>query len=133
MKKFIHKYKNPNSDRINYPLINRECDGNIVDYIVDSCKSLEVLEYIKFMGYTYNDDEGSVDTSEYITAKARSKMKNTRIKRYMLLDDSRYGELKLAFHIECNGESKDIVKKILIPIPDRDNYYLIKGTRYILM
>lgn len=133
MKKFISAYKNPNEKEFNYPLINRECDGNIVDYIIDCCKSLEVLDYIKFVGHQYITDESQIDTSEYISAKARGKLKNGEIKRFMYLEDSRYAELRLAFHLECNGETADITKKILVPVPDSDQYYLIKGTKYILM
>lgn len=133
MKKFIKHYRNPNEKDFNYPLINRECDGSLVDYIVDCCKSLEVLEYITFTGYEYIDDESKIDTSEYISARARGRLKNENIKRFMLLDDTRCAELRLRFHLECDGESADIVKKILVPIPDADMYYLIKGTRYLLM
>lgn len=133
MKKFIHKYRNPNEKDFNYPLINRECDGSLVDYIVDCCKSLEVLNYITFTGYEYISDESEIDTSEYINARARGRLKNENIKRFMLLDDSRCAELRLRFHLECEGETADIVKKILVPIPDDDMYYLIKGTRYLLM
>lgn len=133
MKKFLKYYENPNEKNINYPLINRELDGDIVEYIIDCCKSLEVLEYIKFVGYTYITDESKIDTSEYISAKARGKIKNPNIKRFMHLEDGRYAELRLLFHLECNGESEDITKKILVPIPNDDLYYLIKGTKYFLM
>lgn len=133
MKKFIKYYKNDNEKNINYPLINRELDRDIVEYVVDCCKSLEVLEYITFKGYTYITDESKIDTSEYISAQARGKIKNPNITRFMHLEDGRYAELRLLFHLECNGESDDIVKKILVPVPDKNNYYLIKGTKYFLM
>jgi hypothetical protein len=138
MKKFLKHYKNPNKDKFNYPLINREYDDSIVEYIVDCCKSLEVVEYIKFVGYSYETDESKIDTSEYISAKTRSVNKKSRIKRYRYLEDSRYGELKLKFHLRCAGDNNtieecDIVKKLLVPVPDRNNLYTIKGNKYFLM
>lgn len=148
MKKFIHSYKNPNEDRMNYGLINREYDSDLIELIVDCCKSLEVLEYIEFLGYEYVTDETMVDTSEYISAKSRDKgsRRNARKRtRYMHLEESRYAELKLKFRLTCVGDdkgmtkgkseivTKDITKKILVPIPDNNNYYKIKGTKYFLM
>lgn len=133
MKKFLRNYKNPASDKINHKLINREYDGSIVEYIIGCCKSLEVLDCIKFTGYQYITDESKIDTSEYISKKARGKNKNKKITRYMYLEDSRYAELRVKFHLSCNGEEEDIVKKILVPVPNSNNYYTIKGNKYFLM
>ena len=56
MKKFIAEYNNPNEERINFGLIERKYDDDLVQYIVNACKSLEVLKYITFLGYDYIDD-----------------------------------------------------------------------------
>ena len=133
MKKFIKAYKNENIDRINYDLINRNNDYELVEYIVDCCKSLEVLKYIKFLGYEYITDEAEINTSEYIDARSRGKVKKKEQTKYMYLNDSRYAELRLKFHLTCNDEEDTIVKKILIPVPDERGYYTIKGTQYFLM
>jgi len=133
MYKFIKEYKNPNEERFNYPLINREYDDDLVNYIVDCCKSLEVLEYVKFLGYDYVTNEAEINTSEYIDAKSRTKTKKNDPTRYMYLQDSRYAELRLKFHLECNDESKNITKKLLIPVPDDNLYYKIKGNKYFLL
>ena len=133
MKKFIKHYINKNEERFNYPLINREYDDNLVDYIVDCCKSLEVLEYIKFIGYEYVTNESEINTSEYIDARSRTKPKKNDATKYMYIQDSRYAELRLKFKLECGGESKTITKKLLIPIPDDNLYYTIKGNKYFLL
>ena len=133
MKKFIKNYVNKNEERFNYPLINRECDDDLVDYIVDCCKSLEVLEYIKFIGYEYVTNESEINTSEYIDARSRTKPKKNDTTKYMYIQDSRYAELRLKFKLECGGESKVITKKLLIPIPDDNLYYTIKGNKYFLL
>lgn len=133
MKKFIKEYVNKNEERFNYPLINREYDDDLVEYIIDCCKSLEVLEYIKFLGYEYVTDESEINTSEYIDARSRTKPKKNDVTKYMYLEDSRYAELRLKFKLECGGESKIITKKLLVPIPDNNLYYTIKGNKYFLL
>lgn len=133
MRKFIRKYTNPNEALINKELINREYDDDLVSYIVDSCKSLEVLSYIEFLGYDYITNEADIDTSDYIVARARGPKKKNEQTRYMHMHDSRCGELRLRFKLECNDESEIITKNILVPIPDRNMYYTIKGNQYLLM
>lgn len=133
MKKFIREYTNPNESRLNYGLINREYDDDLVEYIVNCCKSLEVLQQVKFLGYDYITNEADIDTNEYINARTRTKNKKKDQTKYMHLNDSRYAELRLKFHLNCKGEEDTIVKKLLIPVPDEKGYYTIKGTQYFLM
>lgn len=133
MKKFIKTYKNVNEKRMNYGLINRETDHDLVEYIIDCCKSLEVLKYVKFLGYEYITDVSEINANEYIDARSRGKAKKKDASRYMYLKDSRYAELRLKFHLECDDEEDTIVKKLLVPIPDDRGYYTIKGTPYYLM
>lgn len=133
MKKFIKSYTNKNEERFNYPLINREYDDDLVKYIIDCCKSLEVLEYVQFLGYDYITNEADINTSEYIDAKSRTKSKKNDPTRYIYMQDSRYAELRLKFKLTCGEESKIITKKLLIPIPDDNLYYTIKGNKYFLL
>jgi len=133
LKKFIKEYKNKNEERMNYGLINRQNDYELVEYIVDCCKSLEVLKFVKFLGYEYITNEAEINTSDYIDARSRGKTKKKDATRYMYLKDSRYAELQLKFHLECGDEEDIIVKKLLIPVPDERGYYTIKGTQYFLM
>lgn len=138
MKKFIKDYMNPNEARINYGLLNREYDKSLVDYLVDSAKSLEVLHNevgsIKFLSHEFIEYESEIDYNNYIrTRKSKKKKKKEQDKKYMLMKESRFGELKLKFRLTCKGEKEEIVKSILVPMPDDDGIYTIKGKRYILM
>lgn len=132
MKKFISEYKNPNEDRINFNLMDRSYDEELIQYLVNSCKSLEVLKYIKFFDYEYIDDETKIDINDYITTRKKNKKKTEDV-RYMYLQDSRYAELRLRFKLECKGESTILTKKLLIPVPDENGYYTIKGKKYFLL
>ena len=61
MKDFIKTYKNPNKDKINYDLINRKYDKPLIEYIVDSAKSLEVLKNIEFIGHKFIYYESEIE------------------------------------------------------------------------
>jgi len=131
MKDFIKSYKNPNESRINFGLMNREYDDDLIQYLVNSCKSLEVLKNIKFLGYDYTDDETKIDLNDYMTTRKKSKKKVDT--KYMYLQDSRYGELKLKFMLKCKDETFQLTKKLLVPVPDENGYYTIKGKKYFLL
>lgn len=131
MKKFIKTYKNPNEVNFNLDLINKYSDGDIVPYIIDACKSIEVLEYITFLDYKWTDDESEIDPNDFIRTRNQSKSKKKQT-RCMWLQDSRYGQLTVWFRIDFKGESKVIEKKILVPIADELGYYTIKGKKYVL-
>ena len=150
MRKFIKTYENEDEKRFNFGLLNREYDEDIVTYIADSCKSLEVLDGITFLGYELIDDEAQIDQSAYIKDRKRKKTKKNFNERYMFMKDSRVLEMILMFKLEGLSETKKskdgkksssgltmqtkyINKRILIPFPDEDGYYTIKGTRYLLM
>ena len=135
---FITDYVNPNEARLNYGLLNREYDKSLVDYLVDSAKSLEVLQNevasIKFLSHKFVEFESDIDYNDHIrTRKSKKKKKKEADKKYMLIKESRYGELILKFKITCKGEEEIVSKSILVPLPDEDGYYTIKGKRYILM
>lgn len=131
MRDFLKYYTNPNEERMNFKLINREYDNDIIEHIVASCKSLEILKYIEFLGYDYIDDEKEIDLNEYITSRRRSKKKSDT--KYMYMKDSRYVELRLKFRLKCKGETAIVTKKLLVPVPDESGYYTIKDKKYFLL
>lgn len=131
MKKFIQHYYNENEDRINFSLMTRENDDDLIEYLVSSCKSLEVLKYVKFLGYEYTDDETKIDLNYYMTTRKKSKKKNDT--KYMYLQDSRYGELTLKFQLTCKDDTCLLTKKLLVPVADENGYYTIKGKKYFLL
>lgn len=133
MIKFLKTYENPNEERFNFPLINKEYDMDIVTYIIHCCKSLEILDSIEFLGYEYITDESKIDMSDYISSRSRKKSSKKNQTRYMHLKDSRVAELILKFKLTCKDEADIITKRILVPVPDRNGCYVIKGTPYFLM
>lgn len=134
MRKFLSVFENENEKRFNFALINREDDEDLVNYVVESTKALEIIENIKFIGYEFTDDEKKVDLSEYnaLTRKSKSKKKE-KVYKYRSMQDSRYGEITLKFELHCKGETKRLDKKLILPIPDDDGYYTINGKKYIMI
>lgn len=131
MRDFLKEYNNPNEDRLNFGLMNRDYDDDLIEHIIASCKSLEVLKYVEFVGYEFISDEKKIDLNEYMTTRKKTKKKTDT--RYMYLQDSRYVELRLTFRLKCKGEKAMVTKKLLIPVPDDDGYYTIKGKKYFLL
>ena len=90
MIKFIQHHTNPDAERTNTKLINKEYDEDLIEYIIDCCHSLETIPNIKFIGYDFITDERSIDINKYIAAKKRGGNKKNEPKRSMYLKDSRY-------------------------------------------
>jgi len=47
--------------------------------------------------------------------------------------ENRLGELTLKWHLTCKGVEKDVVKKLMVPLPDENGYFTIKGNKYLLV
>ncbi|MMZ42344.1 hypothetical protein D1872_38650 [compost metagenome] len=137
VKEFIKEYHNPNEELFNFDLINRNNDAPLTDYIANSCKSLEVMPEIEFLGYDLITDEKLIDQNKYIHRRQTSK--KTEDIKYMYMQDSRNIEMRVRFKITVfnNQTGKDDVrfinKSILVPFPDEDGYYHIKGKNYFLL
>lgn len=129
---FLTQYTNPNEERINFGLIDRSHDDDLIDLIIESFKSLEVLKYIKFLGYEKITDEKKIDLNDYMSSRKKPKKHEQRIK-YMYLHDNRYIELKLHFGLSCKGKTANITKRILVPLQDENGYYTIKGKKRLLI
>lgn len=138
MKDFLNYIRNDDEliKTYNIDLIERNLDDDLVTYIVDAIKSLEVIENIKFLGYEYQDDESQIETSDYIQSRATGKdAKNKCIYLY----DSRVGELTVKLELTCYDKKKDTViskiikKKILIPVEDENHRFILKGKKQYLV
>ena len=130
MKKFLQYYTNPSEEKINFDIMKKAHDDSLIKYVVEACKSLEILKYIKFVGYKVNYNESTIDFNKYIKSRRR---KGVEVTKYKILKDSRYGELSLTFDLECKGEKKRITKNLLFLKPDNDGLYFYKGKKYFLL
>ena len=129
-------------EELNVDLMNKAYDAPLVDYIVDSWRSLEVVPQITFKGYEYTEEESEIDINAHIFKREKKKKKKERYD-VKFINDDRCG--KLTVHLEIKMKEKDpktnestyqiypIKKSMLIPLQDEKGYYYIKGHRYYLL
>ena len=125
-------YQNDNEKRFNIGLINGEYDEPLHQYIVDSCRSLEVLENLKVTGSRFIEDPNLIDMREYYMSRSYNSNKNEDKPKLIEMKDSLVGELEVDFQITIGDEVEHHTKKFLIPVPDEDGYYLLRGSRYMM-
>lgn len=132
-------YKNPDENRINKKLMNREFEKPIEDYVVDCFASIEdVIDTIKLVDYQFTIDVDKMDSTYY--DRTRSKKKGDQKQKYIHIEKSRVGELVMKFHVsdvfrvteDEEGEpiELDYTIKMMIPIPDEHGKLLLKGVSY---
>lgn len=132
MLKFISEFKNKEEENMNIPLIKRQTEEDLVTFVVDIYKSLEVTGFITFLGYDVEYDESKIDTSKYITTRKKIRKQDKDI-RYQYIHPDRCIEVTLRFKIHVKGEEANISKSILIPKVDKAGYYTIRDKRYFLL
>lgn len=138
LKDFVGNYE----DELNIDLMTKSADGSLVDYVVDSWKSLEVVKYIKFLGYEFNTRESTIDINRHIFKRNKNVPKKLQYD-YKLINDDRVGLLTV--HLLISVTEKDpktgqdrvrekvINKDMLIPLTDEQGYLFINGKKYYLL
>jgi hypothetical protein len=142
MLEYLSDYVGDYEKNLNTQLMNKEADGDLVEYVVDAWKSLEVLKYIKFLGYEYNTKESEIDINRHIFKRNKKVPKKYQYD-YKLINDDRVGLLTVHLLISITEKDpktglekvreKRINKDMLIPITDDDGYLFINGRKYYLI
>lgn len=133
MLKYINSIPDEYEEQLNIPLMNKEYDKPLVEYIFDALKGFEILPNIKIIDYTWDDKETNFDINDHVIR--RNKNKNKVIKN---IADTRCGVMYVT--IEVSGKDKNdnyitkrFVKPIIIPLQDKHGYYMIKGKKCYLI
>lgn len=126
-------YRNPDENRINWKLVQKEYEDPIETYVLDCFDSIhDVLPNISMVGNQFITDVNSVDISSY--DRTRSKKPKDQEQKYYQIKNSRVGELIMNFHVDDEFHGKpielDYQVKELIPIPDEHGDMLLKGVNY---
>ena len=142
MIKHLKNYASEFERDLNIPLMNKEADRPLVEYVLDSWKSLQIIDGIEFLDYEYTEKESDIEINKYIYKREKGKRQNEKYD-YKFIDDSRVGLLTVRMKlssIEKNfktGESclreKIIKQSMLIPLQDEHGLYYIKGKAYYLI
>ena len=139
MKKYIKDYVSDFEKELNIPLMTKEADIPLVEYVMDAWRSLEIVKNIKIIKFEYNDNESELDINGFLQKREKKKKKKDRCD-YKIINDNRYGCLTVHIRIdveeidpntkETKLHRKIIKKQMLIPYQDEDGYFYIKGKKY---
>ena len=142
MIKYLKEYSSEFERDLNIPLMRKEADRPLVEYVLDSWRSLQIVEGIKFIDYTYTEKESEIDINRYIYKREKGKKRNEKYD-YKMIEDNRVGLLTVRMEISSvekdfkTGEVKKVVKPIkksmLIPLQDEEGRFYIKGKHYHLI
>lgn len=133
MLKYLNQLPDEYRDQLNVDLMNKAFDKPLEEYIVDAFRGFEILPNIKILGYEWDANEEKYDVNDHVIR--RNSNKNKAIKN---IAETRCGVLYIDIEVsgpDKNGSTKVhyIKKPIVIPIQDKNGYYLIKGKKCYLI
>lgn len=133
MLKYLNDLPNDFVDMLNTGLMNKDYDKPLEEYIFDAFKGFEILPNIKILGYEWVPDEDKYDINDHVIR--RNSNKNKAIKN---IAETRCGVMYIDAEVsgmDKNGVMKVhyIKKPLVIPIQDKNGYYLIKGKKCYLI
>lgn len=142
MKKFISKYVSDLEKELNIPLLNKEADRPLVEYIMDAWKSLSILKNIEIVDFKFTEHESEIDINKHIFKRDKKKKKKERVE-YKFINDDRLGKLTVWVKITVVEKDlttgkpiiheKTIKKEMLIPLMDENGYLYLKGKKYYMI
>lgn len=122
---FHHKY----NDMFNLDFINGNDDYTIEELVIMCMQEVEAISNITIESVTTEYDMSKIDINEHrININYKKKNSTLDIPKFKYMSDDIYAEMSFKIHIETNLNSKDIVKKILIPMKI-DDYYIINNKK----
>ena len=103
MKKYLKYYVSGLEEDLNVPLMNKEADLPLVEYVKDAWKSLEIVKNIKILKFEYDDTESGIDINKHIFKREKKKKKKDRF-NFKFINDDRYGCLTVYIQITIEEE-----------------------------
>lgn len=132
MKDFIAEYSKRNEERINPDLFNRTFDKPLVDYVVDTCRNLEVIPAIKLESYEFITDQTKIRSEINKRLVKDPKIKNNRsLERLTSPNRSLYDLLVLHFKVTAKGQEAMVTRKVRIPKMIKGKW-IIRGGKKVL-
>lgn len=98
MLKYIGEYVSDFEKELNRPLMTKEADLPLVEYIKDVWRSLEIVKNIKILSFEWNDNEATIDINNHIFKREKKKRKKDRY-NYKFINDDRCGCLTVYVEI----------------------------------
>lgn len=122
MKGFLKSYALSNPEKFNKEFIYQKKNDSILSYLEDTCKSLEIIDGIKFI------------KGEIITDESKFATRTRNKEKYITLEESRYDLVLLHFHIsgiqDKEYKEMDYTIELYTAKIINDFYYLLNGSKY---
>ena len=74
---YLKDYISDFEKELNVPLMNKENDRPLVDYVKEAWQSLEIVQNIKILGFEYTEDEANIDINKYIFKRKKKRRERT--------------------------------------------------------
>ena len=142
MLKYLANYTGNYEDDLNVELMTKAADRPLVEYVVDAWKSLEVVKYIKFLGYEWCTSSTDIDINKHVFKRYKKVPKKLQYD-YKMINNDRVGRLTVHMLITIPEKDpkthatiirqKEIHKDMLVPIPDDQGYLWINGRKYYMI
>lgn len=132
MKEFIAQYEHVNDHKVNPAIFEREFDRPLVEYVLDVCRSLEVLPAITFEGYEYITDQTKI--RRYIDKHLSKDPKirnNVMLERLVQPNRSINDLLIMHFRIKAKGREQLVTRRMFILKKFPGNRY-VKGGKIVV-
>ena len=143
MKSGLKSYVCEWEKELNVPLMTKEADAPLVEYIKDVWESLiDVIPQVELEKFEYTEKESEIDINKHVFKRMKKKKKKDRYDVKNIMDD-RCGKLTIHLRVtmleknpstgETTWQVYPIKKSMLIPLQDENGYYTIKGKNYYLI
>jgi len=130
MNEFIAAYCHRNDERINRDMFERKYDKPLVEYIVDTCKNLEVIPGLTLESWELVTDQTKIRSAIDKRHAKDPKIKNNRtLERLAQPNRTLYDMLYLNFRIQAKGKDVQVQRKVRILKPVRGGCYIRNGKK----
>lgn len=131
---FIAQYETKFKERINRDMFTRAYDRPLVEYILDSCRNLEVIPAIKLVGWEFITDQTKIRTEIDKKNSKDPKIKNNRaLERLAQPNRTLYDLLILHFRVTAKGRTADVTRKVRVLKQVKGLRYIRNGKRVMLL
>lgn len=130
MEDFAHEYAMRNMARINPDLFNRAFEKPLVEYIIDTCKNLEVLPGITLESYEFITDQTKIKSEVNKRLIKDPKIKNNKmLERLVQPTQSLYDLLILHYRVKAKGQEAMVTRRLRVPKAVRGGFYIRGGKK----
>ena len=142
MLKYLKDYVSVFEESLNTRLLEKADDRPLLDYILETWKSLESIDGSNITGWKYTDRASEIDVNKYIFKRTKNVKQKDQCD-YKYIDESNLGLLTVYVHLSVEkvdpkiGETvryeQNISKSMLIPLQDEYGRYLLSGQRVYMI